>query len=750
MVKTRSGVTADPQGHVDLQTWLKNMPSYLDSAAQQDLQRAAQLAAAVKGSSGASGSDWSAVSDSYVAGLEIAQILLDLHLGRDSLVAGILYRCVNEERLSLGEVERQFGERCAQLISGVQRMSAISELNIDRETPVLGQADGQKENIRKMLVAMVDDVRVALIKLAERTCAIRAVKNDELRRKPIAREVLDVYAPLAHRLGIGQLKWELEDLSFRYLYGETYHKIAKLLDAKRVERDEFIEQVKVLVLDTLAKNGIEAQLSGRAKHIYSIWRKMQHKGIGFSQVYDIRAIRVLVGEPRDCYAVLGIVHGLWRNIPNEFDDYIANPKENGYRSLHTAVIGPGGMVLEVQIRTVEMDEEAELGVCAHWRYKGTDSGADVADSYEEKIAWLREVLDWHEETGEARSLAEQFSVEVAQDRVYVFTPQGDVVNLALGATPLDFAYHVHTEVGHNCRGAKVNGSIVPLTYQLQTGQRVEILIGRHGQPRRDWLQPGLGFLKTSRARAKVQHWFRTQARDDNVEAGRHLLEREFRRLALTSIDYKHVAERVQQATVDEMYAAVGSGELNASQVLSAAQGLLAIDPQEQPLPRLAKRRVHRAGGVEVRGIGNLLTQVAGCCKPLPGDEILGFITQGRGVSIHRHDCSRLLHLQLSAPERIVDVEWGGQGDSGYEVDIGVEAYDRPGLLRDITELLAQARLNVISVNTQTNKKRHTATMRLTVEVPDLMALGKLLDRIIRLNNVISAVRLSETGVDSAL
>jgi GTP pyrophosphokinase len=748
MVKTRVGVTADGQGRVDLQTWLESVPAHLDGPAKQELQRACELAADARERDGSVGDDWARDSDCYVAGLEMAQILADLHLGPDSLVAAVLYRAVSEERLSPAEVEEQFGERCALLIIGVQRMSAISELNIDRDAPVLGQADGQKDNIRKMLIAMVDDVRVALIKLAERTCAIRAVKNDEERRMAIAREVYDVYAPLAHRLGIGQLKWELEDLSFRYLYQESYHKIAKLLDGRRLERDEFIERVKVQVLDTLARNGIEAQLSGRSKHIYSIWRKMQRKGIGFSQVYDIRAIRVLVPDLKDCYAVLGIVHGLWRNIPNEFDDYIANPKENGYRSLHTAVIGPEGKVLEIQIRTFGMDEEAELGVCAHWRYKGTDSDAGMANSYEEKISWLREVLDWHEETGDIHNLAEQFSADVAQDRVYVFTPSGDVVNLALGATPLDFAYHVHTEVGHNCRGAKVNGSIVPLTYPLQTGQRVEILTGREGQPRRDWLQPGLGYLKTSRARAKVQHWFRAQARDENVDAGRHLLEREFRRLALTSVDYKRVAQRVQQATVEDMYAAVGSGELSAAQVLNAAQGLVAPE-QPQPQPRLVKRRPQRPGGVQVSGVGNLLTHVAGCCKPLPGDAIMGFITQGRGVSIHRHDCSRLLQLQLSAPERIVEIEWGILADSGYEVDVGIEAYDRPGLLRDITELLAQARINVIAVNTQTNTKRHTATMRLTAEVPDLTALGKLLDRIARLNNVISAVRLSEDGAENA-
>jgi GTP pyrophosphokinase len=396
----------------------------------------------------------------------------------------------------------------------------------------------------------------------------------------------------------------------------------------------------------------------------------------------------------------------------------------------------------VQIRTYRMHEEAELGVCAHWRYKGSDADNGMASTYEEKIAWLRQVLDWHEETGDARSVAEQFSFDIAQDRVYVFTPGGDVVNLAQGATPLDFAYHVHTEVGHRCRGAKVNGSIVPLTYTLQTGERVEVLTSKEGLPKRDWLQPGLGYLKTSRARAKVHHWFKAQAREENVDAGRHLLEREFRRLALTSVDYQRIARKVQMSTVEDMYLAVGSGDLSSAQVLNAAQGLV----ETRPEPQL---RLARPGGgsyrgqVQVRGVGNLLTHMAGCCKPLPGDGITGFITQGRGVSIHRSDCGRLLNLQESASERLVEVEWGAAPSENYEVDVAIEAYDRQGLLRDITGLFANARLNVLSINTQTNKKRHTATMRLRVEVPNLGSLSKLLERINRLKNVVSATRISE-------
>ena len=741
MVQVRDQSHLGPEGDVDLVQWLKKLPVANGEIESSRLLAACVMARDARHAQGVDSGDWALESNCFSAGLDIALILAELQVGTDCLLAGILYRAVLERRVALGKVAETFGDSVARLIEGVSRMAAIGELRASGDRPVLGQAHGQKDNIRKMLIALVDDVRVALIKLAERTCAIRAVKNDDQRRLPVAREVFDVYAPLAHRLGIGQLKWELEDLSFRYIYGDAYRKIARLLDGKRVERDQFIAQVKDELSRALSNAGLEVEIEGRAKHIYSIWRKMQHKGIGFSQVYDIRAVRILVPEIKDCYATLGQVHGLWHNIPNEFDDYIANPKENGYRSLHTAVVGPEGKVLEIQIRSRQMHEEAELGVCAHWRYKGTDAANRAASTYEEKIAWLRQVLDWHEETGDAGDVAEQFSFQMAQDRVYVFTPQGDVVNLAQGATPLDFAYHVHTEVGHRCRGAKVSGSIVPLTYTLCTGERVEILTSREGIPKRDWLQPGLGYLKTSRARAKVQHWFKAQARDDNIDAGRHLLDREFKRLALTSVDYRRIASKVQQANVEDMYAAVGSGDLTSAQVLNAAQGLVENRGPQLKLAR-AGEGVHR-GQVQVQGVGNLLSHIAGCCKPLPGDAITGFITQGRGVSIHRADCGRLIRLMETAPERVIEVEWGLSPRDNYAVDVAIEAYDRQGLLRDITSLFANARINVMSINTQTNKNRNTATMHLRVEVPNLGSLSKLLERINRLKNVVSATRLSE-------
>lgn len=740
MVQVRDQFHVSADGQVDVSSWLAHIPLALESADRERLADAAQMASEARERPGVDASDWSAHSDCLLAGVETAQILAELQVGVDCLLAGLLYRAVREGRLATATVTDRFGPGTGNLLEGVLRMAAVGDLRNTGDARVLGQADAQRENIRKMLVAIVDDVRVALIKLAERTCAIRAVKNDVERRESIAREISDVYAPLAHRLGIGHLKWELEDLSFRYLHPDAYGKIARLLDGKRRERDRFIQQVSSQLDVVLSNAEIEFELNGRAKHIYSIWRKMQRKGIGFSQVYDIRALRILVPDVKDCYATLGLVHGLWRNIPNEFDDYIANPKENGYRSLHTAVIGPEGKILEVQIRSRAMHEEAELGVCAHWRYKGSDREARLGSTYEEKIAWLRQVLDWHEETGDTGSVAEQLSFNVAQDRVYVFTPSGDVVNLASGATPLDFAYHVHTEVGHCCRGAKVNGQIVPLTYELKTGERVEILTAKQGQPKRDWLQPALGYLKTSRARAKVQQWFKSQAREENIDAGRHLLEREFRRMALTSVDYKRIAAKVQLSTVEDMFAAVGAGDLPSSQVLNAAESLIGNKPQ--PQLRVAHGTGRRRGHVDVQGVGNLLTHMAGCCKPLPGDSIVGFITQGRGVSVHRADCRRVVQCQDSSPERIIEVEWGSDADEKFEVDIAIEAYDRQGLLRDVTGMFANARINVLAITTQSIRQSHSATMRLTVEIADLESLAKLLERLNRLKNVISAKRIN--------
>jgi len=593
---------------------------------------------------------------------------------------------------------------------------------------------------------MVDDVRVALIKLAERTVAIRSLKEaSEERRQRVAREVFDIYAPLAHRLGIGQLKWELEDLSFRYLEPLQYKKIAGLLDERRLDREGFIKAVMSELGAALEAVGIKAQISGRAKHIYSIWRKMQRKGLPFSQIYDVRALRVLVPQVSDCYSALGIVHGLWRHIPREFDDYITSPKENGYRSLHTAVIGPQGKVLEVQVRTHAMHEEAELGVCAHWRYKGTDVKSGAASHYEEKMAWLRQVIEWHEELGDIGGLAGQLRLDIEQDRVYVFTPNGHAIDLPQGATPLDFAYRVHTEIGHRCRGAKVGGRIVPLNYCLQTGEQVEIITAKQGTPSRDWLNPNLGYISTARARAKIVHWFKLQAREQNVAAGKALLERELSRLALAKVDYEQLAGKANLKNAEDLFAALGAGDLRLNHLLNLAQQLL--EPRRSAQLELLSSKRSSASGktvhaddIHIEGVGNLLTQMAGCCQPLPGDAIIGYITQGRGVSIHRQDCAELLQLAEREPQRIISVDWGRAQPKTWPVDILIRAFDRTGLIRDISQILLNEKINVLGLNTQTSSSDGTATMALTLEVPSLDALGRLLSRIAQLPNIIEARR----------
>ena len=743
MVQVRAHQPINTDGSLNLDAWLDHAVSVDVALDREALKEACEFAREAEQQANAAKNLWTEGTSSFRTGLEIAEILADLKLDQDSLVAAILYRGVREGQIQLPAVTQRFGQVVAKLIDGVLRMAAISASLSPRQSMVLG-TQGQVENLRKMLVAMVDDVRVALIKLAERTCAIRAVKNapDEKRNR-VAREVFDIYAPLAHRLGIGHIKWELEDLSFRYLEPEQYKQIATLLHERRLDRERFISDVMNQLRTELEATGVDADISGRAKHIYSIWRKMQRKGLAFSQIYDVRAVRVLVPEMRDCYTALGIVHTLWRHIPKEFDDYIANPKENGYRSLHTAVIGPEGKVLEVQIRTHAMHEEAELGVCAHWRYKGTDVKAG-SNQYEEKISWLRQVLEWHEELGDIGGLAEQLRVDIEPDRVYIFTPDGHAIDLPKGATPLDFAYRVHTEIGHNCRGAKINGRIVPLNYSLQTGEQVEIITSKHGTPSRDWLNPNLGYITTSRARAKIVHWFKLQARDQNVAAGKTLLERELARLGLPQVDFDKLAEKANMKIAEDMFAALGAGDLRLAQLVNLAQQL--VEPERgneqlELIPRKANGyKPGKRGDIQIQGVGNLMTQMAGCCQPLPGDAIVGYITQGRGVSIHRQDCASVLQLGGREPERIIQVSWGPVPVLTYPVDIIIRAYDRSGLLRDVSQVLLNERINVLAVNTRSNKEDNTALMSLTIEIPGLDALGRLLGRISQLPNIIETRR----------
>lgn len=743
MVQVRAHQPVNDDGSINLEAWLEHVTRVDPALERQALQEACEFARDLEQQANTTPHHWSEDASTFRAGLDIAEILADLKLDQDSLVAAIIYRGVREGKITLAAVHQRFGPVVAKLIEGVLRMAAISASINPRESVVVG-SQTQVENLRKMLVAMVDDVRVALIKLAERTCAIRAVKEaDEEKRQRVAREVFDIYAPLAHRLGIGHIKWELEDLSFRYLEPEQYKQIAKLLHERRLDREQYINDAMDHLRQELEATGIKADISGRAKHIYSIWRKMQRKGLQFSQIYDVRAVRVLVPEVRDCYTTLGIVHTLWRHIPKEFDDYIANPKENGYRSLHTAVLGPEGKVLEVQIRTHAMHEEAELGVCAHWRYKGTDVKSG-SNHYEEKISWLRQVIEWHEELGDIGGLAEQLRVDIEPDRVYVFTPDGHAIDLPKGATPLDFAYRVHTEIGHNCRGAKINGRIVPLTYSLQTGEQVEIITSKQGTPSRDWLNPNLGYVTTSRARAKIVHWFKLQDRDQNVAAGKQLLERELARLALVGADFDKLAEKANLKTAEDLFAALGAGDVRLAHAVNLAQQLLEPErgnEQLELIPRKAQGfKPGKRGDIQIQGVGNLLTQMAGCCQPLPGDPIVGYITLGRGVTIHRQDCPTALQQTAREPERMIQVSWGPVPVQTYPVEIVIKAYDRSGLLRDVTQVLLNEKLNVLAVNTRSNKEDNTASMSITVEIPGLDALGRLLARIGQLPNIIEARR----------
>ncbi len=741
MVQVRAEHPVNQDGTVDIDAWIERIQQRVPLPEPQQLKRACEWAAQLDRDTSQTEHRWANGASSYRTGLEMAEILADLKLDQESLVAAVIYRAVREQKTTAEDVRLRLGDEVAELVDGVQRMAAIS-ISHNPSGVKAFNAQSQVENLRKMLVTMIDDVRVVLIKLAERTCAIRAVKDaPEEKRYRVAREVFDIYAPLAHRLGIGHIKWELEDLSFRYLEPHKYKQIASLLDERRLDRQQYIEAVMAQLRHELSGAGIDGEITGRVKHIYSIWRKMQNKGLDFSQIYDVRAVRILVPEVRDCYTALGIVHTLWRHIPNEFDDYIANPKEHGYRSLHTAVIGPEGKVLEVQIRTHAMHEEAELGVCAHWRYKGTDVDSN-SNAYEDKIAWLRQVLEWHEEMGDIGGLAEQLRVDFEPDRIYLFTPDGHVLDVPRGATPLDFAYRVHTEIGHNCRGAKVNGRIVPLNYVLQTGEQVEIITGRTGGPSRDWLNPNLGYVNTSRARAKVQHWFKQQAREQNVQAGKVMLERELARMALTGTDYAQLIERLGIRSQEDLFAALGSGDIRLNHVVNVAHQLVEPDRHAEQLELIPRRQQKsgRRGDVHIQGVGNLLTQLAGCCQPVPGDPIIGYITVGRGVTVHRADCATALQLQDRESERLIEVSWGGEPVQTYPVEIFIKAYDRSGLLRDVSQLLANEKINVLEASTRTNRDDNYASMMLTLEVPNLHLLGRLLTRIGQLPNVIEARR----------
>ncbi len=673
-------------------------------------------------------------------GWDMVEILAELRMDQDSLVAALLFPVFEANLLALPTIEDNVSPAVSGLLTSVQQMAAIRTIPVS----VRQNNDGQQaDTLRRMLLAMVEDVRAVVIKLAAQICTLREVKNaDEETRVLAAKETNAIFAPLANRLGIGQLKWELEDLAFRYLHPQTYKQIASLLEERRLDREQYMQDFVSSVRQKMLEANLQAEVYGRPKHIFSIWKKMQKKQLSFDQLYDIRAVRIVTERVQDCYAALGLVHTSWRHLPKEFDDYIATPKQNGYQSIHTVVLGPQGRPIEIQIRTRQMHEDAELGVAAHWRYKEGGPASKTAAN-DEKIGWLRKLLQWQEDLAEGTDLIEELRNQVIEDRVYVFTPKGDIVDLPMGSTPLDFAYYIHSNVGHRCIGAKISGRIVPFTYQLKTGDQVEILTGREPNPSRDWLNPNLGYLKSSRARSKVQYWFRLQDRDKNLAAGRELLDAELSRLNLVLDHPTKVLNRFNVNSMDELLVGIGGGEIKVTQVVHFIQSqqpkheLPEIDPRLKTKP-LSQNKAK--SDVIVQGVGNLLSHMAGCCHPLPGDAIIGYITQGRGIAIHRDDCEQFKLLQDAQPERVVEATWGDKYASGYEVDIRIVAHDRNGLLRDITSILANEKANVTKMSSSSDIKEQTAVINMTMELYNLDSLNKLLSKISQIDDVIEAKR----------
>ncbi len=726
VTRKNSGVSGNDA--LDLEDWLTSLSPGRSDADIEFIRRACVFAGkAHTGQTRVSGEPY------FHHPLAAATTLAELRLDHETIAAAILHDVVEDTPVELKEIEQAFGRRVATLVDGVTKMDVIQAFQGQTERSTREHA--QAESLRKMLLAMAEDVGVVLIKLADRLHNMRTLGSlPEEKQQRIARETMDIFAPLANRLGIWQIKWELEDLSFRYLEPQAYRQIADMLAERRIDREEYIERFVQTLQAEMQQAGIAADISGRPKHIYGIWRKMTRKGKDFQQIFDVRAVRVQVASVRDCYAALGIVHTLFSHIPGEFDDYIATPKENNYRSIHTAVIGPDGKTVEVQIRTHDMHQQSELGVAAHWRYK---EGAKQDTGFDRKITWLRQLLEWKDEVAEASDFVDQFKSEMFSERVYVFTPKGNIVDLPQGATPLDFAYDIHTEVGHRCRGAKVNGHIVPLTYALKTGEQVEVLTVKEGGPSRDWVSPHLGYLHTSKARSRVQQWFKQQNYDSSVSAGRTGLEREFHRLGFTDINHDKLSQRFGFSKVDDFLAAIGRGEIKSGQIMAQAQEL--VEPKAKTPPSPVQARGHAqsgtTSGVTIQGVGNLLTRMGRCCNPLPGDLIVGFITRGQGITIHRRDCPNALRHHDENDERIIEVSWGAASSHTYPVDVEIVAYERAGLLRDITGLLANEKINVVAVNTLSDKQEHVARMTLTLEIPDIDTLSRVLAQIDQIPNV---------------
>ena len=721
MVSTTNSLNATSTDF-DLQSWLENIIQNRSETEKQALIDACNWAEEIHHTRTYAGKSY------LIHVITVANILAQLGMDTEVLIAAILHDVI--DNIDLYEIEKRFGPTVMKLVDGVAKMKLIEELNSQINTA------SQAERLRKMLLAMAEDVRVVLIKLADRLDNMRTLRDQSKdKQQRAARETLELFAPLANRLGIWQIKWELEDLSLRYLEPETYQRMASLLDERRLDRENYIQQIMVNLNEELLKINIKADISGRPKHIYSIWHKMQRKGVEFEEIFDVRAVRVLVKTVTECYIVLGIVHNKWQPMRNEFDDYIANPKNNNYQSLHTAVVGPEQKIFEVQIRTSEMHHHAELGVASHWRYKEDCSKQDA--NFEQKIAWLRRMLQWKNE--DAGDFIDQFKSEIFEDRVYVLSPQGEVIDLPQGVTPLDFAYHIHTELGHCCRGAKINNRIVPLTYILKSGDLVEILSSKIEKPSRDWLLPQAGYLATSKARYRVKQWLRKQDNHQHINEGRSLLERVLRRLSITSCNYEQLAKDLNFSCIDNLLIAISKGETTTVQIASIFRE--EVLPPKQPAKIITPDEI--VTGIQVKGVDGLLTKMAHCCNPKPYTPIIGYISKGRGVVIHCCDCPNALRWQDEGNKRLIEVDWSQPDNlevSLYPINIQVDSFDRPGLLFDICNIITREHVNITA--TDSKSQDNHVNMNFSLEINNLEQLSRTLSKIDNLTNVMKVWRKS--------
>jgi guanosine-3',5'-bis(diphosphate) 3'-pyrophosphohydrolase len=748
---------------VHIEDLIELLPDTYTQAERDLVQRAYRVAdQAHRGQTRASG-------EPYIQHcLAVAKILAEMRVPAAVVSAGLLHDTVEDTSIILEDLRRDFGDEIAFLVDGVTKLTGLPRISRGDQRPeddILEEEQRQVaerrglpiesteleqiarsrrsditfETIRKTFMAMGEDVRVVLIKLADRLHNMRTLSYvNESKRRRIAQETLDIFAPLANRLGIWEIKWELEDLSFRYTSPDKYKEIASELTSRRADREAEMVAITERLHQILSDSGIKSEVTGRPKHIYSIYRKMQNKGLDFDLIHDVRAVRIIVPDVQSCYTTLGVIHTHWRPIPGAFDDYIASPKDNFYQSLHTAVIYDDAKTLEVQIRTPEMHQNAELGIAAHWRYK---EGAPRDEAYERRIVQWRLMMDWNKDVVDAREFVDSLKTDVFEERVYVFTPKGDIIELPAGATPIDFAYHVHTDVGNRCRGAKVNGKLIPLDYVLKTGEKVEILITKRGGPSRDWLNPNLGLVKTQRARSKIRYWFKRQAREQNILQGKEILEKEQHRLGIADMNLEHLARHFGFHTVDEMHEALGSSDM----ALGRISNYLMLQEEDEEGHQFTSRPTTEperqdSESITVVGLKGILTTMAKCCNPLPGDGIVGFVTRGRGATIHRQDCPNI--LRIHERERLIRVAWG-KPKSTYPVAVRITAYDRDGLMRDVSNLVSDEEINMgqVKADVDHDHKMQLAVFDLILEVHDVDQLTRVLTRLEALPNVMEAHRV---------